>query len=87
VAVYRLLQNSAFGPEEVSRMTTDEDVLRALGLANRADPITEIVAKKIIEIAQPGERDPHHTRMNSLGECTASKYAVALMAIETRRLW
>ena len=35
-----------------------EDVLRALGLANRTDPITEIVAKKIIEIAQTGERDP-----------------------------
>jgi len=55
VAIYRLLQNSAFGPEEVSRMTAAyEDVLRALGLANRTDPITEIVAKKIIEIAQTG---------------------------------
>jgi hypothetical protein len=27
-------------------------------LVNRADPITEIVARKIIEIAGMGERDP-----------------------------
>jgi hypothetical protein len=59
VAIYRLLQNSAFGPEEVDRMTTAyEDALRILGLSNRSDPLTEIVAKKIIEIAQTGERDP-----------------------------
>ena len=31
---------------------------RSLQLVNRADPITEIVARKIIEIAGMGERDP-----------------------------
>jgi hypothetical protein len=67
VAIYRLLQNSAFGPEEIERMTTAyEDALRALGLTNRADPITEIVAKKIIEIAQTGERDPARIRAQAL---------------------
>jgi hypothetical protein len=62
MAIYRLLQNSAFAPEDVRRMTAAyEEVLRVLGLANRADPMTEIVAKKIIEIAQTGERD--HTQI------------------------
>jgi hypothetical protein len=35
-----------------------EDVLRILGLSNRTDPLTEIVAKKIIEISQTGESFP-----------------------------
>jgi hypothetical protein len=35
-----------------------ENALRALGLSDRNDPVTEIVAKKIIEISRTGERDP-----------------------------
>jgi hypothetical protein len=35
-----------------------EDALRVLRLADRQDPITELVAKKVIEAAQLGERDP-----------------------------
>jgi hypothetical protein len=59
MAIYRLLQNSAFGPEEIARMTTAyEEALRVVGLTARADPMTEILAKKIVEIAQTGERDP-----------------------------
>jgi hypothetical protein len=59
MAIYRLLQNSAFGPEEIDRMTIAyEEALRVLGLTDRADPMTEILAKKIVEIAQTGERDP-----------------------------
>jgi hypothetical protein len=59
VAIYRLLQNSSFGPEQISLMTAAyEDVLRVLGLANRTDPLTELIAQKIIEIAETGERDP-----------------------------
>ena len=59
----RLLQNSAFGPDEIKRMTTAyEDALRVLGFVDRTDAITEIVAKKVIEIAQTGERDPFRIR-------------------------
>ena len=71
MAIYRLLQRSDFGPEEIGRMVLAyEDALIVLGLANRADPITEIVAKKIIEIAQSGELDPSRIRrlaLKSLG--------------------
>jgi hypothetical protein len=35
-----------------------EETLRVLQLADREDPITELVARKIIEVAGTGERDP-----------------------------
>ena len=67
MAIYRLLQKSAFGPEEIERMTTAyEDALRVLGLTDRSDPMTEILAKKIIEIAQTGERDPARIRAQAV---------------------
>jgi hypothetical protein len=59
----RLLQNTAFGPDEIAVMVAAfEDALRELKLANRADPATEIVARKIIELAKQGERDPGRLR-------------------------
>lgn len=59
VAIYRLLQQSAFTPEDIDRLVTAfEDSLHTLKLADRSDPLTETIAKKLIEFAQTGERDP-----------------------------
>jgi len=62
VAIYRLLKNQdpAFGPEEIKAMTTaNEDACRALKLTeNRSDPLTQVLALKIIEIAKTGELNP-----------------------------
>jgi hypothetical protein len=59
MAIYRILQNSPLGPEEISLLVAAyEETLSALGLKNRGEPITEFVAKKIIEISQTGVRDP-----------------------------
>ena len=59
MAIYRLLAQSSFDPEDISRMPAAyEECLRLLKLANRADPITELVAKHIIEVTRTGERDP-----------------------------
>ena len=56
--IYRLLQNSKFEPEHVAVMTAAfEDVCRDLRLAERDDPLRDIVAKAIIDCAQTGERD------------------------------
>jgi hypothetical protein len=67
MAIYRMLQKSAFGPEEIHCMTTAyEDALRVLGLTDRADPMTEILAEKIVEIAQTGERDPERIRAKAV---------------------
>ena len=58
MAIYRLLQNTAFGPEHIAVMTEAfEDVCRELGLAEREDPLRDIVARAIIDCAQKGERD------------------------------
>jgi hypothetical protein len=38
--------------------TAYEVALRELRLADRADPCTDIIARKIIECARTGERDP-----------------------------
>jgi hypothetical protein len=59
VATRRALQHGGFSPVEVERLSRAyEDALRTLGLVDRTDPVTEIVAKKIIEIATTGESDP-----------------------------
>jgi hypothetical protein len=56
--IYRLLQNMPMGPEEISRLTTAyEQALRAIGIVDRGDPLAELLAKKIIEVAQTGIRD------------------------------
>ena len=61
--IYRLLQNHAFGPDEINVLTTAfEEALRTLRLVDRSDPATEMVARKIIELAQQGERDPARLR-------------------------
>jgi hypothetical protein len=59
VAIYRLLQRQAFDREAVECLTTAyEAALKVLKLSKGDDPITEIIAKRIIEIAQTGVRDP-----------------------------
>jgi hypothetical protein len=65
--IVRLLQYEAFGPEDIKVITAAfEDALNSLGLVDRADPLTEIVATKIIECAQTGERDPIRLRDGAL---------------------
>ncbi|WP_225704165.1 hypothetical protein [Bradyrhizobium cenepequi] len=46
-------------PEEISRITAAyERALRTLCVKDRDDPLTEMIAKKIIKIAQSGVEDP-----------------------------
>ena len=53
----------ALGPDEIAVLVAAyEDALRALSLVNRTDLATEMVAKKIIELAKQGERDPVRLR-------------------------
>lgn len=57
--IRQLLDSSAFNPEEVVLLcNVFEDMLRALKLVDRSDPATSLIAKKIIELARRGERDP-----------------------------
>lgn len=59
MAIYRILQNSPLGPEEIARLSTSYE--QALGtIASRIadDPLTEMIAKKILEIGQTGPQRP-----------------------------
>jgi hypothetical protein len=69
--IARLLNGSAFSPADITILSKAfEDTLRMLRLVDRADPAVEIIAKKIFELAQQGERNPVRLRqgaLNSLG--------------------
>lgn len=57
--VRQLLAKSPLGPEEIDVLVKAyEETLHAFGLVDRDDPITEIIAQKVIEIGQTGLRDP-----------------------------
>jgi hypothetical protein len=57
------LKEATFDPEAIKAMTTAfEAVCEALKLVIRSDPVTEIVARKVIEVAGTGERDPERIR-------------------------
>jgi hypothetical protein len=59
VPIYRLIQPGVFAPEVVAMMgEVFEDVLKTLGVAGRDDPVTTLVAHRIIELVQSGESDP-----------------------------
>ena len=57
--IRQLLDSNAFNPEEVTMLRdVFEDTLCVLHLVDRSDPVTSLIAKKIIELARRGERDP-----------------------------
>ena len=67
MAIYRLIGESVFEPEAIERMTTAyEQALEVLQLTDRQDPITELVARKIIAFAEVGETDPDRLRQRAL---------------------
>jgi hypothetical protein len=54
-----LYGSGVFTPEDIAVITTAfEDTLNALGLVNRQDPVVTIVAKRMLELANGGQRDP-----------------------------
>ena len=55
MTIRRLLKSSSLPPEGVDRLVAAyERTLRALDLVDRHDPVTEIVAKRVIEIGKRG---------------------------------
>jgi hypothetical protein len=73
MSIYLHLQTSAMEPKEVSRITEAyQQALRILCVQDHDDPLTELIAKKIIKIAQTGMKDP------------AQISALAIKELETR---
>lgn len=53
MAIYKLIANGSFGPKEIEVMSAAyESALVNLGIANRDDPITELIAKAIVGRSQ-----------------------------------
>jgi hypothetical protein len=71
MAIYRLIANGSFGPDEIQVMTTAyEAALIDVGVTDRNDRITELVAKSIVNVTATGERDPKvvmERALNALG--------------------
>jgi hypothetical protein len=69
VSINRLLQDSAFEAEQIRRIEAAyKQVLHALRLTNRTDPLTEIVAEKIFGVAQTSDVDTAHITELTLKE-------------------
>jgi hypothetical protein len=59
MAIYRLLQQTAFSPEDIALLVKAyEECLQKLNLPSQVNPRTEAVAKAVIEVAQTGIRNP-----------------------------
>ena len=59
MTMHRLIQNLAFNQDDIERLAAAyEEVLRALHISDRDDPINEAIAQRIIEGARAGVRDP-----------------------------
>ena len=71
MAIYRLISNGSFGPDEIKIMTAAyEAALIDLAVTNRDDPVTELIARAIVNITATGERDSTLTKeraLNALG--------------------
>ena len=81
MAIYRLMQHAGFAPEDVERMgAAYERALVELGLKDRNDPLTEIIAKHIIEIAQTGEKDPEQISDAALKQIRTGRSTVSRKA-------
>jgi len=56
-----------FGPEEIENLTAAfELALSKLDVSDRHDPLAVVLAKRIIELAKKGERDPNRLCLDAL---------------------
>ena len=71
MAIYKLIAAGSFGPEEIEVMKAAyEAALIDVGVSDRDDPITELIAKSIVNVVATGERDPKavmERALNALG--------------------
>ena len=72
-------KQGTFGPDTIAVLAVAfEDALHQLRLVNRNDPAVTLVAKRIIELAKQGERDPMRLRDQAVqsfvkqGRCKSS---------------
>ena len=75
MTVHNLFKNSPFGPEEIGVLASAyQQTLHTLGLRERDDPLTEMVAKKIISLAQTGVRDASTLAERAIADLSFSEH-------------
>ena len=71
MAIYKLIANGSFGPQEIEVMSAAyESALIDLGITKRDDLVTELIAKSIVNVISTGERNPEIVKeraINALG--------------------
>ncbi len=78
MAIYRLIANGSFGPEVIEAMIgAYESSLVDLGIIDRNDPLTELIAKSIVNVTATGERDPGKIKERALNALGVRKDAAA----------
>ncbi|MBR0693171.1 hypothetical protein [Bradyrhizobium lablabi] len=69
MVIDRLLHGCAIDTETISRITAAyERALHTLCVKDRDDPLTEMIAKTIIKVAQTGIKDPLKISMQAIKE-------------------
>ena len=78
MAIYRLITNGSFGPDVIEAMTAAyEAALVDLRMIDRNDPLTELIAKSIVNVTATGERDPEIIKERALNALGVRKTAAA----------
>ncbi len=69
MAIYRMFREGVFSPDEIESLSAAyEAALKVLRLKDREDPVTELIAAKIIQVYRLGEHDPATICTRSLKE-------------------
>jgi hypothetical protein len=77
VSIVPIFQTTPLDPEALDSATRGYNIAREdLGLVDHVDPITEVLAEKIVEVVLTGERDPEtvaNRAIDSLGATLVPK--------------
>ena len=59
MTIHRMLENVTLGPERIAELVEAHQItLKKLRMVERDDAMTQMIAKKIIDVGQTGVRDP-----------------------------
>jgi hypothetical protein len=67
MTIDKLIATGSFGPDEIEVMKSAyEAALIDVGVTDRNDPITDLIAKAVVNVTASGERDPKEVMERAL---------------------
>jgi len=77
MAIHKLIANGSFGPDEIEVMRAAyEAALIDVGVTKPDEPITDLIAKSIVNVAATGERNPKEVMERALNALGVRRSAV-----------